>query len=47
MSQKEALELRMMEDSISFDETIGKWRIKYPFLQDPRGLRTTTGEFSE
>ena len=38
MSQKEALELRMMEDSISFDETIGKWRIKYPFLQDPRVL---------
>ena len=38
MSQKEALELRMMEDNISFDDTIGKWRVKYPFLQDPRVL---------
>ena len=38
MSQKEALELRMMEDNISFNDTIGKWRVKYPFLQDPRVL---------
>ena len=38
MSQKEALELRMMEDGICFDDSIGKWRIKYPFLQDPRVL---------
>ena len=38
MSQKEALELRMMEDGICFDASIGKWRIKYPFLQDPRVL---------
>ena len=38
MSQKESLELRMMEDGISFDENIGKWRVKYPFLRDPRVL---------
>ena len=39
MSQKEALELRMMEENIVFDENIGKWRIQYPFLQDPRVLK--------
>ena len=38
MSQKEALELRMMEDNIHFDESIGKWRVKYPFVKDPRIL---------
>ena len=38
MSQKEALELRMMEDNIQFDESIGKWRVKYPFVKDPRML---------
>ena len=38
MSQKESLELRMMEDGISFDDNIGKWRVKYPFLRDPRVL---------
>jgi hypothetical protein len=38
MSQREAVELRMMEDGVSFDESIGKWRVKYPFIQDPRIL---------
>ena len=38
MSQQEAVELRMMEDGVSFDESIGKWRVKYPFIQDPRVL---------
>ena len=38
MSPKEALELRMMESKICFDKSIGKWRVSYPFLQDPRVL---------
>ena len=38
MSQREALELRMMEENVKFDENIGKWRVRYPFTQDPRVL---------
>ena len=38
MSAKEAMELRMMEESIKFDKTMGKWRVGYPFLQDPSVL---------
>ena len=38
MSQEQALELKMMEDSMWFDENIGKWRVSYPFLQDPKVL---------
>ena len=38
MSQKEALELMMMEENVSFDENLGKWRVIYPFLHDPRIL---------
>ena len=38
MSPKEALELKMMESKIWFDKSIGKWRVAYPFLQDPRVL---------
>ena len=38
MSHKEALELRMMEENVSFDESLGKWRVRYPFTQDPRIL---------
>ena len=39
MSAKEAVELRMMEEKMQFDENIGKWRVGYPFLQDPKVLR--------
>ena len=39
MSAKEAVELRMMEENMHFDENIGKWRVGYPFLQDPKVLR--------
>ena len=39
MSPKEAAELAMMEDKMKFDHTIGKWRVKYPFLKDPRVLK--------
>lgn len=38
MSPKEALELKMIESKIWFDKSIGKWRVSYPFLQDPRVL---------
>ena len=40
MSQKEALELQMMEENVCFDESIGNWRVRYPFLQDPEILST-------
>ena len=39
MSAKEAIELRMFEENMQFDETVGKWRVGYPFLQDPKVLR--------
>ena len=39
MSPKQAKELEMMEDRIKFDPQIGKWRVQYPFLQDPSVLR--------
>ena len=29
----------MMAENMKFDETIGKWRVGYPFLQDPKVLR--------
>ena len=35
MSTKEYKELELMEDSITFDRSLGKWRVRYPFLQDP------------
>ena len=38
MSPKEALELSMMESRMKFDHNIKKWRVTYPFLQDPRLL---------
>ena len=38
MSPKEALELEIMENGMQFDETIKKWRVKYPFLKDPNVL---------
>ena len=39
MSPKEYRELELMEESITFDRSLGKWRVRYPFLQDPRILR--------
>ena len=39
MSAKEGVELRMMEENMKFDETAGKWRVGYPFLQDPKVLK--------
>ena len=38
MSAKEALELKKIESKIWFDKSISKWRVSYPFLQDPRVL---------
>ena len=29
----------MMEENVHFDENMGKWRVKYPFIQDPRVLK--------
>ena len=43
MSQREALELRMMEENVKFDDNIGKWRVRYPFTQEC--LTTTIGEY--
>ena len=39
MSPKEYKELELMDDSITFDRYLGKWEVRYPFLQDPRILR--------
>ena len=39
MSPKQAKELEMMESKIEFDPQIGKWRVQYPFLQDPKVLK--------
>ena len=39
MSPKQALELEMMESKMSFDKTIGRWRVSYPFLKDPNLLK--------
>ena len=39
MSLQESTELRMMENGVSFDEKIKKWRVCYPVLQDPRILQ--------
>ena len=39
MSPKEYKELELMEDSITFYRYLGKRKVRYPFLQDPRILR--------
>ena len=39
MSQKEADEYKLIEDNISFDHNVEKWRVKYPWLQDPSVLK--------
>ena len=38
MSQREVSELRVLEETVQFDENLGKWRVRYPFVQDPRVL---------
>ena len=35
MTPQQAMELSMMEERITFDKNLGKWRVSYPFLQDP------------
>ena len=39
MSPKEAIEFEMMESGMSFDDEIRKWRVQYPFLQNPSVLQ--------
>ena len=36
MSQREADEYKLIEDGIHFDEKKGRFRVKYPFIDDPR-----------
>ena len=38
MSQKEAAEYKLIEDGIKFDEKVGRFRVEYPFIDDPRKL---------
>ena len=38
MTPQQAMELSMMEERINFDPSVGKWRVSYPFLQDPKVL---------
>ena len=38
MSQKEAAEYRLIEEGIIFDDPVGRLRVKYPFIDDPRKL---------
>ena len=38
MSQKEAEEYKLIEDGIKFDQTVGRFRVEYPFIEDPRKL---------
>jgi hypothetical protein len=38
MSQKEAAEYKLIEEGIKFDENLGRFRVQYPFIDDPRKL---------
>ena len=38
MAPQQAMELSMMKERITFDKDVGKWRVSYPFLQDPGAL---------
>ena len=38
MSQKEAAEYKLIEEGIEFDQKLGRFRVKYPFIDDPRKL---------
>ena len=38
MSQKEAAEYKLIEEGIIFDDQVGRLRVKYPFIDDPRKL---------
>ena len=38
MSQKEAAEYRLIEEGLTFDDKVGRLRVKYPFIDDPRKL---------
>ena len=38
MSQKEAAEYKLIEEGIYFDQKSGRFRVKYPFIDDPRKL---------
>ena len=35
MAAEQAMELSMMEERINFNVNVGKWRVSYPFIQDP------------
>ena len=38
MSQKEASEYKLIEEGIEFDQKLGRFRVRYPFIDDPRKL---------
>ena len=38
MSQREAAEYKLMEEGMKFDENLGRFRVDYPFIDDPRKL---------
>ena len=38
MSQREAAEYKLIEEGIQFDEKLGRFRVNYPFIDDPRKL---------
>ena len=44
MSQREAAELKLIEEGIVFDEKAGRFRVKYPFIDDPRKLSNNYGQ---
>ena len=35
MSLQEEEELRLIEDNITFNEEVGRWNAKYPWIKDP------------
>ena len=38
MSQREAAEYKLIEEGIVFDDKVGRFRVTYPFIDDPRKL---------
>ena len=44
MSQREAAEYKLIEEGIVFDEKVGRFRVTYPFIDDPRKLSNNYGQ---
>ena len=44
MSQKEAAEYKLIEKGIQFDQKVGRFRVQYPFIDDPRKLSNNYGQ---